>query len=148
MMLYQISKYDITIYNVKQHQIDAFILPSSQNFFYFSFLSSLYSLIVIHHLPLAADLCYYSFTLRHFASSRPEYDFLCLSMYLLTIIIFPCDCFSCFRAIRAGMWLAESVSINHHTLWSIFTFTCCTYMNQNICFKNQHLLLCVSYCVC
>lgn len=41
-------------------------------------------------------------------------------------------------AMRAVMWLAEWVSINHHVCWSIVTFTqpfctlcCCTYINQN-----------------
>lgn len=49
-----------------------------------------------------------------------------------------CFWLSCFRAMRAVMWLAESVFINHHTLWSIVTFTqpfctlhCCTYTSQN-----------------
>ena len=54
------------------------------------------------------------------------------------VIMLNCDWHSCFRAMRAVMWLAERLFNNHHTHSSIFTFIqpfptlrCCTYMNQN-----------------
>lgn len=91
------------------------------------------------HLSSAADLWWCVFT---FMSWRSELSRHFLKKSFLFVepssSRFNCDWHDCFGAMTAVMWLAERVVNNHHTCWSIFTFTrpfcmsrCYTDMNQN-----------------
>ncbi len=91
----------------------------------------------ILEMSVAADLGCWWFTSE---PSRQQYDFLeKFSICWAIVVMLHCDWLSCFRAMRPVMWLAESIFINHHTLWSILHITqpfctfipCCTYMNQS-----------------
>lgn len=58
-------------------------------------------------------------TLCRPAPSTQQDDFLekRLSICQATGVILPCDWLSCVRVMRLMKWLAESIIINHHTLW-------------------------------